>query len=156
MSIHVFLPPSLPPSLFFCLFLSLSLSIPPSLFLSLLSPDLEQQEYGGSAGPFRCGKVSTWEGGFRVPAIAWYPGKIRNGRTTKVINIMQVWIIFMHWVAYMYIMWCASHVVFLYVFSWLLDMIFCQLFSTWLELQYLVIVGWMAMTLLPSSIISKM
>lgn len=90
MSIHVFLPPSLPPSLFFCLFLSLSLSIPPSLFLSLLSPDLEQQEYGGSAGPFRCGKVSTWEGGFRVPAIAWYPGKIRNGRTTKVINIMQV------------------------------------------------------------------
>ena len=54
-------------------------------------PDLEQQEYGGSAGPFRCGKVSTWEGGFRVPAIAWYPGKIANGRTTKVTdNIFTV------------------------------------------------------------------
>jgi arylsulfatase A-like enzyme len=47
-------------------------------------PDLEQGEYGGSAGPFRCGKTSTWEGGFRVPAIAWWPGKIQVGRTTKL------------------------------------------------------------------------
>ncbi|XP_003387234.3 PREDICTED: arylsulfatase A-like [Amphimedon queenslandica] len=54
------------------------------LFTADNGPDLEQQEYGGSAGPFRCGKVSTWEGGFRVPAIAWYPGKIATGRTTKL------------------------------------------------------------------------
>lgn len=33
-------------------------------------------DHGGSAGPFRSGKVSTWEGGVRVPAIAWAPGRI--------------------------------------------------------------------------------
>jgi arylsulfatase A len=54
------------------------------LFTADNGPDLEQGEYGGSAGPFRCGKTSTWEGGFRVPAIAWWPGKIQVGRTTKL------------------------------------------------------------------------
>jgi len=32
---------------------------------------------GGSNGPFREGKGSTWEGGIRVPAIAWWPGRIQ-------------------------------------------------------------------------------
>jgi arylsulfatase A-like enzyme len=32
---------------------------------------------GGSAGPLRDGKGSTWEGGQREPAIAWWPGRIR-------------------------------------------------------------------------------
>ncbi len=34
---------------------------------------------GGSAGPLRDGKGSTWEGGMRVPAIAWWPGRVPAG-----------------------------------------------------------------------------
>jgi arylsulfatase A len=32
---------------------------------------------GGSTGPFRAGKFSTYEGGVRIPAIAWFPSKIK-------------------------------------------------------------------------------
>ena len=39
---------------------------------------------GGVAGPLRCGKASTWEGGLRVPGIAWWPGKISHRRSAQV------------------------------------------------------------------------
>ncbi|MFM1561055.1 MAG: sulfatase [Roseibacillus sp.] len=35
--------------------------------------------HGGSAGSLRSGKVSTWEGGVRVPAIVWAPGRVPAG-----------------------------------------------------------------------------
>lgn len=35
---------------------------------------------GGSAGLLRDGKGSTWEGGMRVPGIAWMPGKVPAGK----------------------------------------------------------------------------
>lgn len=38
-------------------------------------------DHGGSAGLLRSGKVSTWEGGQRVPCIAWAPGRIPAGTT---------------------------------------------------------------------------
>jgi len=38
---------------------------------------------GGSAGPLSEGKGSTWEGGMREPGIAWWPGKIKAGVTTR-------------------------------------------------------------------------
>lgn len=34
---------------------------------------------GGSNGPFLCGKETTYEGGMREPAIAWWPGHIQGG-----------------------------------------------------------------------------
>lgn len=34
---------------------------------------------GGSNGPFLCGKQTTFEGGMREPAIAWWPGHIPAG-----------------------------------------------------------------------------
>ena len=49
------------------------------------SPSLKQEVRGGNAGLLRCGKGTTWEGGQREPAIAWWPGKIRQGKTVEVL-----------------------------------------------------------------------
>lgn len=48
-------------------------------FSSDNGPWLIFNHHGGSAGPLREGKGSTWEGGMRVPGIAWWPGKIPAG-----------------------------------------------------------------------------
>jgi arylsulfatase A-like enzyme len=45
-------------------------------FTSDNGPALDQGKDGGSAGPFRAGKFSTFEGGLRIPAIAWLPPRI--------------------------------------------------------------------------------
>jgi arylsulfatase A-like enzyme len=42
---------------------------------------------GGSAGLLRDGKGSTWEGGMRVPGIAWWPGKIPAGEVCHMMAI---------------------------------------------------------------------
>lgn len=51
------------------------------VFLSDNGPWLSQGDQAGSAAPFRGGKSSPYEGGFRVPAIAWWPGRIPAGQT---------------------------------------------------------------------------
>ena len=54
-------------------------------FTSDNGPWLVMGEEGGSAGLLREGKGSTWEGGMREPAIAWWPGTIGGGRTTQAL-----------------------------------------------------------------------
>lgn len=54
-------------------------------FTSDNGPWLLRKEDGGNAGPLRGGKTSTWEGGMRVPAIAWWPGRIKARQTSSLI-----------------------------------------------------------------------
>ncbi|HEY7115620.1 MAG TPA: sulfatase-like hydrolase/transferase [Tepidisphaeraceae bacterium] len=46
-------------------------------FSSDNGPSIDKGKDGGSTGPLRAGKFSTFEGGVRVPAIAWMPGRIK-------------------------------------------------------------------------------
>ena len=47
------------------------------VFTSDNGPWLPFETHGGSAGPLRDGKGTTWEGGVRTPAIFWWPGTVR-------------------------------------------------------------------------------
>ncbi len=60
-------------------------------FTSDNGPWLTQGAQGGSAGLLRDGKGSTWEGGMRVPGIAWWPGRIKPGITNEVANAMDLY-----------------------------------------------------------------
>jgi arylsulfatase A len=55
------------------------------LFTSDNGPWLSKGTNAGCAGPLRGGKFSTWEGGSREPAIAWWPGKIPAGTTNDAV-----------------------------------------------------------------------
>lgn len=55
------------------------------IFSSDNGPWLIMNQQGGSAGLLRDGKGSTWEGGMRVPAIAWWPGRIAGGRVEREV-----------------------------------------------------------------------
>ena len=54
-------------------------------FTSDNGPWLIMNQQGGSAGLLREGKGSTWEGGMRVPGIAWWPGKIKAAQTQRTL-----------------------------------------------------------------------
>ena len=51
------------------------------IFTSDNGPWLTFDTHGGSAGPLKEGKGSTWEGGMREPTIMWWPGTIPAGTT---------------------------------------------------------------------------
>ncbi|MGA1013760.1 MAG: sulfatase [Limisphaerales bacterium] len=52
-------------------------------FTSDNGPWLTQGPAGGSAGLLHEGKGSTWEGGMREPALAWWPGRIPAGTVSS-------------------------------------------------------------------------
>jgi len=54
------------------------------VFTSDNGPWLSYHEQGGSAGLLRAGKGTTWEGGVRVPFVAWWPGRIRPAVVTDL------------------------------------------------------------------------
>jgi arylsulfatase A len=63
-------------------------------FSSDNGPWLIMGETGGSAGLLREGKGSTWEGGMRVPGIAWWPGKIKPSVCRDVACTMDLFATF--------------------------------------------------------------
>ena len=44
----------------------------------------------GSTGPLRGTKTHVWEGGHRVPAIAWWPGRIRVGVSNRLVSSLDL------------------------------------------------------------------
>lgn len=60
------------------------------VFTSDNGPWLIMGDQGGSAGLLRDGKGSTWEGGMRVPGIAWMPGKIKPGVTSQLAGTIDL------------------------------------------------------------------
>ncbi len=60
-------------------------------FMSDNGPWLIRNEDGGSAGLFKDGKGSTWEGGMRVPCLVQWPKQIRSAVNSEIINAMDVY-----------------------------------------------------------------
>ncbi|MCH7903586.1 MAG: sulfatase [Armatimonadetes bacterium] len=54
------------------------------IFTSDNGPWLPFKQDGGSAGMFRDGKGTTWEGGMHVPCVAWWPGVVPANRKNMV------------------------------------------------------------------------
>ena len=55
------------------------------IFTSDNGPWLVYGDHGGSAGPLREGKGTSFDGGMREPCIAWWPGKIPAGTVCREV-----------------------------------------------------------------------
>lgn len=64
------------------------------VFTSDNGPWLILRHMGGSAGPFRNGKGTAWEGGARVPAIFWGPNYISPGTQHGIGSTMDLFATF--------------------------------------------------------------
>ncbi|XP_053283407.1 arylsulfatase A [Pleuronectes platessa] len=53
-------------------------------------PELMRMSRGGNAGPLKCGKSTTYEGGMREPAIAYWPGTIKPGVTHELASTLDI------------------------------------------------------------------
>lgn len=60
------------------------------VFTSDNGPWLISGQQGGSAGLLKDGKGCTWEGGMRVPGIAWWPGRIRPGICYEMASTLDL------------------------------------------------------------------
>ena len=61
------------------------------VFTSDNGPWLIYRELGGSAGPLNNGKGTCWEGGFRVPAIFRWPGRIKQSVVDDIGSGLDLW-----------------------------------------------------------------
>src|SRR6185503_17152544 len=62
------------------------------VFTSDNGPWLPFKTHGGSAGPLRDGKGTTWEGGVRTPAIFWWPGTVKPAVVTDIASAMDLFV----------------------------------------------------------------
>lgn len=53
-------------------------------------PELMRRSRGGNAGLMKCGKGTTYEGGMREPAIAYWPGFIKPGVTHALSSSLDI------------------------------------------------------------------
>lgn len=67
------------------------------IFTSDNGPWLLYGDHAGSAGPLREGKATPFEGGFRVPCVMWWPGKIPAGsRCDELASTIDILPTFAH------------------------------------------------------------
>jgi arylsulfatase A len=66
------------------------------IFTSDNGPWLTFKQHGGSAGLLRGGKGTTFEGGMRVPALFWWPGKIKQGVVMDAATTMDLFPTFLN------------------------------------------------------------
>lgn len=59
-------------------------------FMSDNGPWIIKNEEGGSAGLFRDGKGSTWEGGVRVPCFVYWPGTLYDSVNENIVTSMDI------------------------------------------------------------------
>ncbi|XP_075998744.1 arylsulfatase A [Genypterus blacodes] len=53
-------------------------------------PELMRMSHGGNAGLLKCGKGTTYDGGMREPAIAFWPGTIKPGVTHELASTLDI------------------------------------------------------------------
>ncbi len=61
------------------------------VFSSDNGPWLVMEDHGGSSGKLREGKQFTFEGGMRVPTVAYWPGQIPSGGVYEGLATMMDW-----------------------------------------------------------------
>ncbi|WP_209402332.1 sulfatase [Pseudozobellia sp. WGM2] len=64
------------------------------VFTSDNGPWLPFKLNGGSAGPLKAGKGTTWEGGMREPTLFWGPGQIKPGTIMDIGSTMDLFTTF--------------------------------------------------------------
>ncbi|XP_020787831.2 arylsulfatase A-like [Boleophthalmus pectinirostris] len=60
------------------------------LFSADNGPELLRRSRGGTAGLLKCGKATTYEGGVREPAIAYWLGRIQPGVTHELASTLDI------------------------------------------------------------------